>query len=228
VTVAATDDIVIVDDLTYSVDPGAGTCRDILGIFGGDDVIVADNVINAPWLPGGGNPDPYLTFDDTKDEFIHGVVLALRNFSVENFASGATTAEACEATNWGRGCLYLTGGVIQDTRGPVSYSQAVGGSGYLKRYAYDQCAAVDPPPYFPTTGHFARGRFFEVDPVSFDVGPASVPGVATLPLSPLPCSALQMDLRHTAPYWGWTPSIRGSMAARSSRDPSSGVSLRGT
>jgi hypothetical protein len=27
VTVAATDDIVIVDDLTYSVDPGAGTCR---------------------------------------------------------------------------------------------------------------------------------------------------------------------------------------------------------
>lgn len=72
----------------------------------------------------------------------------------------------CEATVWGRGCLYLTGGIIQDTRGAVGLAS---GRGYLKRYAYDQCAAVDPPPYFPTTGHFARGRFFEVNPVGFDV-----------------------------------------------------------
>jgi hypothetical protein len=27
----------------------------------------------------------------------------------------------------------------------------------------------NPPPYFPTTGHFARGRQFEVDPVGFNV-----------------------------------------------------------
>ncbi len=165
-TVAATDDIVIVDDITYSVDPGAGTCIDMLGIFSGDDVVIADNTINAPNLPGGGNPNPYLTFDDTKDEFIQGVVLALRNFTAENYDLGSNSAEACEAKPWGRGCLYLTGGVIQSTRGAVGLTS---GRGYLKRYAYDQCAAAEPPPYFPTTGHFARGRFYEVNPVDFDV-----------------------------------------------------------
>lgn len=164
VTVAATDDIVIVDDITYSVDPGAGTCRDILGIFSGDDVVVADNPINNPTRTSAGMA--YLTFDDTKDEFIQGVVLALNNFTVENYDQGSSDAEACEATAWGRGCLYLTGGVIQDTRGAVGLAT---GRGYLKRYAYDQCAANDPPPYFPTTGHFSRGRFFEVDPVNFDI-----------------------------------------------------------
>jgi Tfp pilus assembly protein PilX len=166
VTVAATDDIVIVDDVTYSVDPGAGTCTDILGIFSGDDVIIADNTINAPQRRGGGTPNPYYTFDDTKDEFIHGVILALSNFTVQNYDSGSNSAEPCEATVWGRGCIYLTGGVIQDTRGAVGLTT---GYGYLKRYAYDQCAGADPPPYFPTTGHFARGRFFEVNPVGFDV-----------------------------------------------------------
>jgi len=43
------------------------------------------------------------------------------------------------------------------------------GHGYLKRYAYDQCAAGNPPPYFPTTGYFGRGQLFEVDPTGFDV-----------------------------------------------------------
>jgi hypothetical protein len=42
-------------------------------------------------------------------------------------------------------------------------------TGYLKRYSYDQCAAIAPPPYYPTTGYFGRGRLFEVDPTGFDV-----------------------------------------------------------
>ena len=125
-TVAATGEIVIVDDITYSVDPGAGTCTDMLGIFGGGDVVVANNTINAPTLPGGGSPNPYLTFDDTKDEFIHGVILALENFTVEDYSSGSDSAEDCEATNWGRGCLYLTGGVIQNERGPVGLASGQG------------------------------------------------------------------------------------------------------
>ena len=167
VTVAATDEIIVLDDLMYSVDPGAGTCRDILGIFGGANVVMADNTINAPTRPGGGGtPNPYLTFDDTKDEFLQGVVLALGSFTTENYNAGSNNAEFCEATSWGRGCLYLTGGVIQATRGPVGQAS---GEGYLKRYAYDQCAAEEPPPYFPTTGHFSRGRFFEVDPVGFEI-----------------------------------------------------------
>ena len=51
-------------------------------------------------------------------------------------------------------------------RGAVGLS---GGEGYLKRYAYDRCGASAPPPYFPTTGHFAKGEEFQVDPVGFDI-----------------------------------------------------------
>jgi hypothetical protein len=73
-------------------------------------------------------------------------------------------AELCQNALFGRGCLFLTGGIIQRTRGAVGTS---GGTGYLKRYTYDACAYTDPPPYFPTTGHFARTRYYEVNPVGF-------------------------------------------------------------
>jgi hypothetical protein len=167
VTVAATDEIIIGDDLTYATDPGAGTCNDIMGLFSGTDVIVADNTINSPVRAT--TSSTYYTFDETKDEFIQGVVLALSNFTVENYDQGATTSEACESNAWGRGCLYLTGGIIQSTRGAVGTIGSTGGTGYVKRYSYDACAYTDPPPYFPTTGVFARGRYFEVDPVGFNV-----------------------------------------------------------
>lgn len=164
VTLAATDQIIIADDLVYSVDPGSGTCTDIMGLFSGGDVVVADNTINAPVQAWSGSS--YRTYDDTKDEFVHGVVLALDVFTVENYGSGSGSAEDCESTNWGRGCLYLTGGIIQNTRGAVGTS---GGTGNLKRYSYDTCGASDPPPYFPTTGHFTKAQIYNVDPVGFDV-----------------------------------------------------------
>ncbi len=129
-----------------------------------DDIVISNNAINAPIRPNPGGP--YLTYDDTRDEFIHGVTLALGVFTVENYNAGSTNAEPCEATVWGRGCLYLTGGIIQKQRGAVGTSA---GTGNLKRYSYDQCAFSNPPPYFPTTGHFGRGRYYEVDPVNFDV-----------------------------------------------------------
>ena len=66
----------------------------------------------------------------------------------------------------GRGCLYLYGGLIQESRGPVGL---VNGSGYVKRYSYDHCAVVNPPPYFPTTGKFLDNRYYEIDPVRFNV-----------------------------------------------------------
>ncbi|NIS29987.1 MAG: hypothetical protein GWN07_07165, partial [Actinobacteria bacterium] len=172
VTLAATGNIVIADDIVYATDPSTpgreATCDDLLGLFSANDVLVADNAINAPVQPGSGAN--WFTYDDTKDEFIHGTVLALDNFTVDAYADGATRAESCESTLWGRGCLYLTGGIIQQQRGPVGTIGSPGGTGYLKRYAYDGCAATMPPPYFPTTGQFQRDRLFNVDPVGFDVG----------------------------------------------------------
>jgi hypothetical protein len=72
---------------------------------------------------GGGNNyktrDPTVDPWDTQNEFIHAVALTLNNFTVENYTSGPTNAERCDNVNWGRGCLYLTGGIIQRTRGGV-------------------------------------------------------------------------------------------------------------
>jgi hypothetical protein len=163
VTVAATDDIILGDDVRYITDPGAGTCSDILGIFSGDDVVLADNALNAPIIPFGST---YRSYDETNGEFIHGIVLALNIFTAENYNAGSSSAQPCEGTPAGRGCIYLTGGIIQRQRGAVGLTS---GRGYVKRYSYDQCAANDPPPYFPTTGHFIRGRIFEVDPTGFNV-----------------------------------------------------------
>lgn len=165
VTLAATDDIVIADDIVYATDPGAGLCADNLGIFSGDDVVIADNPINAPWRIQG-TSGAYRTFDDTQSEFIHGVILALDLFTVENYNTGSNSAQPCAPGTNGRGCIFLTGGIIQRQRGAVGLTS---GEGYAKRYSYDACVLQDPPPYFPTTGYFQRGRLFEIDPTNFDV-----------------------------------------------------------
>jgi len=166
VTLAATGDIIIADDVKYATNPGTGTCEDILGLFSGGDVVVANTPINAPWRRGnsGQGANDYFTYDDTAYEEIHAFVLALDQFRVEDHDQGATNKEHCETINWGRGCLYLTGGIVQRTRGPVG---TTAGTGYLKRYSYDQCGVAAPPPYFPTTGRFARSQYFDVDPADF-------------------------------------------------------------
>ncbi|HEX7089648.1 MAG TPA: hypothetical protein VF192_05900, partial [Longimicrobiales bacterium] len=51
-----------------------------------------------------------------------------------------------------------------ERRGPVG---TTGGTGYLKRYSYDECGVLQPPPYFPTTGRFSRSQYFDVDPADF-------------------------------------------------------------
>lgn len=164
ITIASTDNIIIGDDFRYATNPSAGSCADIVGLFSGTDVVVADNAINSPIQPSGSGT--WYTYDDTRDEFIDGIILALDNFTAFNYNTGSTSAQPCGSTTWGRGCLFLTGGVIQRQRGAVGTS---GGTGYLKRYDYDRCAYTDPPPYFPTTGHFAQGRYYEVNPLAFNV-----------------------------------------------------------
>lgn len=174
VTLAATGDIVIADDLTYAIDPGDperncltddDSTYDILGLFAGGDIVIADNTLNSPIRPRS-NQGNYVTLDDTPYETIHATLLTLGVFTADNYDQGSTRDQPCESTQWGRGCLYLEGGVIQRERGPVGMSN---GTGYLKRYSYDSCVLSNPPPYFPTTGKFDRSRYFEIDPVDFDV-----------------------------------------------------------
>lgn len=174
VTLVSPNAIIIADDVVQATPPGSGNCDDILGLLSADDVIVADNTLNAP-IPTGGNA--YKTRDGTPDpfgnsqgryphEFIQAVVLALDIFTVENYDTGPTKAEDCDKVQWGRGCLYLHGGVIQRVRGAVG---TTAGTGNLKRYDYNECAFSNPPPYFPTTGHFTKNRIYPIDPTGFDV-----------------------------------------------------------
>ena len=165
VTVAASGDIIIADDITYAINPGVGSCDDILGLFAGGNIVVANTPLNAPWPRSSGSTP--ITFDDTSDEHIHAFLLTLGIFTVQDYAGGPDREEWCEASRHGRGCLYLTGGIIQRTRGAVGTS---GGTGYVKRYSYDACGERQPPPYFPTTGKFSRGAYLEVDPTNFDIG----------------------------------------------------------
>lgn len=170
ITLAATGNIIIADNITYVTNPGGtvpcnSDTRDILGLFSGNDVIMANNMLNAPWgSTSGGSVRTWA--NRSGDEFIHSVVLALSNFTVQDYDDGSTNYEDCEGANDGRGCLYLTGGIIQLARGPVGQTD---GHGYIKRYQYDACAGLNPPPYFPTTGRFSRGHYYEVEPTNFNI-----------------------------------------------------------
>jgi hypothetical protein len=166
VTVAASDNVIIADDLKYAIAPGSVQCltADMLGLLSSGTIYLSDNVMNTPqnWGASGA----YMHYSATQDEFLQGVLLTLNSFTVENYDGGPTAQEPCGATAWGRGCLYITGGIIQGTRGAVG---TTGGTGYIKAYSYDQCAFQTPPPYFPTTGRFYRNRYYEIDPVGFSV-----------------------------------------------------------
>jgi hypothetical protein len=165
VTIASPENIIIADDLRTAVDPGsaqAADCGNIVGVFSGDSILVANNTINAPQSFSGS----WRTYDDTPEEDIHAVVLALDIFGAEDYSSGSSDAQPCNGDDAGRGCLNLNGGIIQKSRGAVGLTS---GQGYIKRYTYNSCAVSDPPPYFPTTGRFARNRVYELDPRNFNV-----------------------------------------------------------
>lgn len=177
--------VVILDNVRYAIAPANPDClseRDILGIIAGNNVMLAANALLDPQLPNTGgnwvnnqwrsyNPGPpgtQATAATTSGITLHAVIMTLNNsFRVEGFRGGGmqATISGCAGSNSGRGCLNLTGGLLMDTRGIVALT---GTTGYVKRYAYDRCAATRPPPYFPTTGRFADNRFYEIDPVKFN------------------------------------------------------------
>ena len=161
-------DIVLLDDLRYANDPSLATCADMLGLIADNDIVVADNSLNTPenvsayWWS-----TKYQSLDDTQDMYVQGVLMALNtSFRVQNYNSGPRNALTCQGDAIGRGCLYLTGGIIENNPGPVGTNY---GYGFDKEYGYDACGATNPPPFFPSTGHFVANRYFEVDPVGFNI-----------------------------------------------------------
>jgi hypothetical protein len=164
ITLYATGAVALIDDVRYSSDPGLGACNDILGIIAGTDIQVADNGINTPQST---SSNSMRAMDDSKDFYVHAVMMALNtSFGVEHYDGGTSDFSDCDSVDNGRGCLYLAGGVIQVARGAVGL---LDGHGYTKRYSYDRCAIMTPPPYFPTTGRFNDSRYYELDPVGFNV-----------------------------------------------------------
>ncbi len=160
-------DLVVLDDINYAHDPSLNTCLDVLGLIADNDVVAADNSINTPQNVNPGGGAIYKSLDDTQDLYIQAVTMALNiAFRVQNYSTGPTSALTCMGNAIGRGCLYVTGGLIQVTRGPVGTST---GTGFSKQYSYDACAASYPPPYFPTTGRFNDNRYYEVNPIGFNV-----------------------------------------------------------
>lgn len=84
---------------------------------------------------------------------LHGVMLA----GGRNTADGSFYNEGWSGKS--PGMLNLIGGVIQKKRGPVgTFNSSTGAqsSGYGKNYSYDRRMAVNPPPFFPTTGNYDR------------------------------------------------------------------------
>jgi hypothetical protein len=167
ITLYSKGSIVLLDDVRYANDPVKGVCLDMLGLISDRDIVIADNALNTPpAVTAGKKNSKYFSLDDTKDYYLHGVLMALGTaFRVEDYDQGPTDVNDCSGADNGRGCIYLSGGIIQKERGPVGTSS---GTGYSKRYSYDHCAVVTPPPYFPTTGRFQDNRYIELDPAGFN------------------------------------------------------------
>lgn len=139
-TIAAAQDLRIVDDVVYQTDPRVNPAStDILGLISEKNVVMAATAANL----------------DSGDETVMASIMALgESFTAENYNQGAP-----------RGNLKLHGGIIQERRGPVGTFNSSGiVSGYQKAYNHDIRLMDTPPPGFPTTGQLERISWKELDP----------------------------------------------------------------
>jgi len=146
VTIAATGDMYLIDDIIYNTDPRIDPeSDDLLGLVSEQNIIVDDSAANL----------------DAGDETFMCVMMTLNtSFTVDNYGSGTP-----------RGNLKVIGGIIQYRRGPVGTFFGGGGgiaSGYAKDYTYDFRLTDNPPPSFPTTGVVVTLSWKERDP-SYDI-----------------------------------------------------------
>jgi hypothetical protein len=147
-TIAAENDVIVVDDTTYQ-SFGSGTVTDMLGLVANgfvkvyhpiscdDDEIFDDGVVRTcEDLEGSNLPDPRNPPDGFfRDPTIHAAILALNHsFIVQHYNNGNQL-----------GTLTVFGAIGQAWRGPVGL---IGDSGYVKSYNYDGRLQVEGPPSF--------------------------------------------------------------------------------
>lgn len=182
VSIFATGNILLADDLLYHTAPGTACDAegDIMGAIATRNVLVADNSVQTPFPV---NDVLYGSFDDSPaDEQYHMFIMAAgtgtsgtgnfasQGWSTSGWPGPATpfdlghnqTAEECGA-HAPAGCIRVTGGIAIGRMDWAMYSSD--NHGWASAHAYDPCGAVNPPPYFPTTGRFIESRYYEVDPV---------------------------------------------------------------
>ncbi len=187
VSVFATGNIILADDLLYQNAPGTkcDAQGDIFGSIATENALISDNNVQTPFRV---NATLYGGFDDTpKDEQFNMFILAAgtgTGTSGNFFTTGlngvagpaapyyltgtkhaSATAEVC--ANAPAGCVRVSGGIAMGRVDYYTYSSTTSSSayGYAEAHAYDPCGAVNPPPYFPTTGRFIESRYYELDPV---------------------------------------------------------------
>lgn len=191
VSVFATGNIVMADDLLYQNPPGTncGATGDIFGAIATKNVVIEDNNLQTPFYV---NNTIYGGFDDTNDANYNMFFLAA--------GDGTTTGDGMQTGNWYgegdtypagswptyyymfnhgawdasgsgqncataiNGCVRVTGGLAQGRVDGFTYYGS-GYYGWAEAHTYDKCGAVNPPPYFPTTGRFIPNRYYEIDPV---------------------------------------------------------------
>lgn len=165
ITVATTGNIMLDDDITYVTAPGSSVdcSADILGLLTPQYFMLEDDNVNSPFKVN----NAYKTgYDDTSDEFLHAAVLTLNSIQSENVSGGSTNSEVCVGNPSGRGCFNMVGAAIQGINGSRMTSS---GTGWNPQWSYDRCDGIKAPPYFPTTGRYYKNRYYEIDPVGFNV-----------------------------------------------------------
>jgi hypothetical protein len=147
-------------------------CQHLMGIIAGGYILATDNGINAP---AGDNVTRLNMRGGSSDLWVESTVFSLLSWGAEGLVPDpgvlfVPLQQPCNAQNYARGCLHVQGSIIQDTRHTVnSGNGTTTGYGYAKQYNYDECAAVNPLPYFPATGQFTVNNYYESDPVHFNV-----------------------------------------------------------
>lgn len=161
VTIATTGDVAMADDVIYVTPPNT-TCADILGVLTQNDAWIENNNMNTPFRNNAAWTAPY---DDFPDEIFEGFFLTLGTFEGESYGGDPAVSPNENCGGKSRGCKSIHGGTIQQGIAATF----TGNSGWAEQDTYDVCGVTAPPPYYPTTGRFTKNRYYEMDPVGFNV-----------------------------------------------------------